>query len=169
MARSFKSLSKKGQKMRIVKDAIAQIKAKIVIPNEGIYFNIPEFVDNDFLPVKRGTDLQQLLQSGRQCEACAKGSLFAACVLNVDEVRVGEKMRKEKFQKEKLEKWFSALELDMVEVAFEGVIIWDSTGKLFDSKEEKECIRFHARYDDYPKKRLLKILENILKYGEFKP
>lgn len=167
--KKFKDLTIKGQKMRIVRDAILQIEKGIVTPKQGSYMNL-----NYFGKLK---DFQKILQLGEKytCEACAKGSLFASCVLNTDKVKVGkDAIDFEGFQKKKLSKWFSKGELDMIETAFEGAVVEDSDGILRGSgdtihgltKIADKCIKFYQKYGNSTR-RLLAILKDIQKHGSF--
>lgn len=161
MLKDFEELSIPLQKRRIVKDAITQIRAGIIVPAQGDYFTL--LSNSEF------KDLQKILKLKQEetCEACAKGTLFAACVLNVNKVKKNEAIGDEKFQKRKLKKWFSPLELDMIETAFEGEEIVDSTNKITPEMREA-CVNFGEEFYD-PKERLLAILENILENKVFKP
>lgn len=170
--KQFKDLSLKGQKMRIVRDAIAQIKIGKIIPDQGTYFvlnDIPDYKD-----LKK-----ELTKTDNTCDACAKGALFAACVINVNKVKVDDGTNSNYFQVRKLKKWFSEGELDLIETAFEGAVIYDSNNELYTGEEDcwgnpaytelgQRAIEFGENYDN-TEDRLLAILENILKHGTFKP
>lgn len=167
---TFNKLTKQKQRTRIVKDAIAQINIGTLKVKPQEYFNIPSM---GWLPGEDVKDLKQLLEGGTGCECCAKGSLFAACVLNVNKITTHDDLDDEPFQKSKLKKWFSELELDMIETAFELDVITDSSRKLTNSEWEAtdlgvSCIKFGKQFRT-PKKRLLSILKNILKNGKFAP
>jgi hypothetical protein len=176
MKKKFEDLkSKRAQKMRIVQDAIDQIKLGVIIVTQGTYF---EFEDSYL----GGTDhpkfsLQKKLKQGEVCECCAKGALFAACVIETNKVNSHQPYTEGSFQKKKLEKWFSPLELDTIETAFEKIVVVDSENVL--EKENKygdsiptalgkKVIKFGRKYLDN-EKRLLAILKNIKLNGSFKP
>jgi hypothetical protein len=168
--KKFNDLTLKGQKMRIVKDAIAQIKNKVIIPTEGDYMILNYHGDL--------IDIQKILKLKKKdtCQACAKGSIFAACVLNTNKVNRKDEFDSEWFQKAKLSKWFSALELDMIETAFETSVVKDSTGSLetagfytnYRTELGDKCVAFGEKYKT-SRGRLLGILNNVLKNGSFKP
>jgi hypothetical protein len=165
--KKFEELSIPLQKKRIVRDAIAQIQAGVIVPTEGEYFYLPD--------THGEKDLQTILKRGETytCEACAKGSLFASCVISTNEVSTRDSLGSESFQSNKLKKWFSYLELDMIETAFEKEIITDNEGALRneygnENTLAKSCVRFGKRFKS-DKNRLLAILNNILKNGTFKP
>lgn len=132
--KQFKDLTLKGQKIRIVKDAISQIKIGKILPSMGDYFSV--------LEEWKTNDLQKELLGDNKCEACAKGSLFAACVINVDKVKISDPLNSNSFQVRKLKKWFPKNELDLIEAAFELEDIW--YGK--NDADLKKAIRFGKRF-----------------------
>ncbi len=167
--KKFKDLTLRGQKMRIVKDAIEQIKTCVVIPRTGVYLDNLEIKYDNFWESEVTGSLQKLLQRDDfTCEACAKGSLFAACVLNVNRVDVDADISNESFQKSKLKKWFSVEELDTIETAFECRVVMDDPYETTPTELGRKAIKFGKRYHT-DKKRLLAILNNILKNRSFKP
>lgn len=164
----FEELTIPQQKKRIVKDAISQIIINNIEPTEGTYLRF-----NSFPNLKES--LQHTISSGEnKCTACAKGAIFASCVLNVNKVYGKDPYGEEYFMKKKLIKWFTPLELDMIETAFEMGVISDDENKLehpdsFDLYDLGEkCIKFGERYKN-PKNRLLAILNNILENKVFTP
>jgi hypothetical protein len=182
--KKFEELTIPMQKKRIVRDAIQQINIGLFIPKNGHYFS---FVEGNWIVEDMTKDIQSALVEGHRCTCCAKGGLFAACVLNVDKVNFKHSFTSESFQKNKLKKWFTPLELDMIETAFEKRVITDSTGNLQDIKTlysnpytflnstrryktalANKCIAFgkqHKKASD----RLLAILNNILVNKVFTP
>lgn len=92
--------------------------------------------------------------------------------MNVNKVTNKDFFYYECFQKDKLKKWFSAKELDTIETAFEMDVIGDSTDSLNGirdlTKLAKDAIKFGKKYKTN-ELRLLGILKNIIKYGEFTP
>lgn len=172
--KKFAELTPKNQKMQIVKDAIAQIKTKQIKASRGTYVELLNFNTHTQAP----TSLQSLLSDGQKCECCAKGALFLSCVSSVNRVKTGEDFRDDDI-KRRLKKWFTVLELDMIEAAFERSVVNDDTGKLetysgfwyemyTPTNLGRACIAFGKRYES-DKNRLIAILENILQNGEFKP
>jgi len=184
--KAFKELTVRGQKMRIVRDAISQIQKKVIVPKNGDYLTLTDNKSiqerDDYFFSRKARNIQKILLKGQPntCQACAKGSLFASCVISTNNVyTIKHEYDDEKFQKKKLHKWFSDLELDMIETAFEERVIADSERKLakyngYGEKTERKtelgikCSKFGKLYKK-PDKRLLAILENILKNGSFKP
>jgi hypothetical protein len=172
----FEQLDKQAQKRRIVLDAIEQINLGVIISSLGDYFIINKRpIDPDY----EEYNLQTLIRNGKKCHCCAKGTLFAACVLNVNDVYIDkDRYNYESFQKQKLLPWFSALELDMIETAFERMVVHDTTDKLTENIEEQginrktelaiACEKFGGNYSTATE-RMLGILNNILEYGTFTP
>jgi hypothetical protein len=172
--KQFKDLTIMGQKMRIVRDAISQIKNGRIKIDTGSYFNVDDDTFDRWTD-SGSRDLQSYLLQDKPnlCECCAKGALFASCVIITDKVSISDNYADEQFQKSKLKKWFGPLELDMIEAAFERKVFNDSANRLEDGYGDYTllaltCIRFGRNYKN-KKKRLLAILENILKNGSFKP
>lgn len=170
--KSFEELTIQEQKMRIVEDAIIQIKNKNFHPANGYgYLRI------NFEHQEKNISLKDILGTvdGR-CTCCAKGAIFAACVINVNEVKSWDLYNDEQFQKKKLKTWFGPLELDTIETAFEGDVIEDSTSSLsmtcpesyrhYNSEIANRAIEFGLKYNE-PEERLLAILDNILENGSF--
>lgn len=163
----FEELTIPQQKKRIVRDAIAQINSKNIEPTEG------EYLAFEIYP-KRKQSLQDIIASGNnQCTACAKGAIFASCVLNVNKVYGKDSFNQEYFMKNKLTTWFTPLELDMIEAAFEVCVVTNDNGLLEDknynlTKLGKKCIKFGGKYKNTTN-RLLAILNNILENKVFTP
>jgi hypothetical protein len=170
--KKFEDSSLKAQKNRIIKDAIKQIEMGMVIPASK-YMSFSGL--NVYMVEK---SLQKTLEK-HKCEACAKGSLFASCVINVNKVSTFDPFNSEHFQSEKLGKWFTQLELDMIETAFELDVITDSLRYLSTpggnkSILAKECTSFGRNSckgikKDRQKVRLIAILNNVLEHGQFNP
>ncbi len=154
--KKFDKLPIEEQKMQIVRDAIAQIQAGKITVRSGIYLRVND--NGEGKKLKRSENLKDSMKKRTfKCEGCAKGAIFAACVLEVNDVYGKDKYQDESFQSSKLRPWFSKKEIDLIEYTFEG---W--------SNERSESYRFFRRYKD-PKERLLAILNNILENGKFLP
>lgn len=155
--KKFEDLSMADQKIKIVKDAIKQIKLGKILVTTGVYMRIT----NNGSGRRRISDtksLKTLIEKPEfKCEACAKGALFASCVLETNEVYGNDIYNTEGFQSDKLRPWFSKKELDNIEGTFEG---WANKGT--------KSLIFHEKYTN-SKTRLLAILNNILKNKTFKP
>ena len=173
MAKKFETYSLQTQKKKIVEDAILQIQLKKYKPKEGVYFRLEsiskqhELLSNPVIKLAKTDSLQEsILSQDTQCTVCAKGGLFASCVAKTNQV-YGYKSS-EPFMKKKLSTWFKALELDMIEASFEGCRMVDSTKQIGYGSNLDKCLKFYAKYKT-DKGRMLAILNNILKNGEFKP
>jgi len=120
----FNALSKSEKRIAIAKDALVQIKTKKIIATNGHYLSILSGFKNE-------DSLQKKIDSkGFSCQCCAKGALFISCVRQVNQVNMTDNWSDERFQKSKSKDYFSVLQLDMIETAFEGQLIQDSTGEL---------------------------------------
>lgn len=156
--------------MIIVQDAIAQIKSGVVTPSDrGKYFILNWVPDS----LKADTDLQKILVNGGACEACALGVIFAEAVILTNGVKTNDDTNSHYFQLGKLLKWFSEKELDMIETAYEGHVINDSSTVLLDpsffyTKLAMKCMDFGRKYET-SEDRMVGILKNILKHQKFTP
>lgn len=169
----FEFLSIKQQKKRIVKDAIKQIEIENFKPKCKVYISFKNYIFSN-------EDLKSVIKSKKNpCKCCAKGAIFASCVMSINKVKAGDDFHSESFIKRKLIKWFGELELDMIETAFEKRVIADTTCSLLISKDglyngydntdiAKKCIKFGRLYKE-DKERMIAILKNILKNETFKP
>lgn len=174
----FEALSVGRQRTRIIKDAISQINTNKFKIRQGRYMISLDSEGNDdsYGPPR---DLQTLLlrkDNTPVCQVCAKGALFASCVINTDKVKTSQEFEQEKFLKGKLSTWFSDKELDMIETAFEKRPIVDNNrvifiyrgGAKYKTELGKKCVEFGKKYKK-PTDRLLAILNNVLENGTFKP
>lgn len=175
------------QKARVVaKDAILQIKSRKFQPAH--FYLIMDFKSDVEITEDCKLDVKENLDKFK-CQGCAKGALFLSHV---------ERFNKEKVEVSHSNTWcfpsvnvisepdvnnkiysrmkgiFTKLNLDMIECAYEKRVVNDRDRKLGSSEEKKEtelaksCIKFGKAYRS-DKQRMLAILENIAKYGEFRP
>lgn len=179
--KKFKDLTLKGQKMRIVRDAITQIEMGNWTADPVTYLEFTgdlvddlEYYEMQDKVIEENLDLQKVLKSGATCDVCAKGALFASCVLITNKVKGSDEFMEEDFQSHKLKKWFKQGELNAIEAAFEGRVVTDNNSKLENENYDlsvlgEKCLKFYKKYRNSPKKRMLAILKNILDNGEFTP
>ena len=163
---AFNALSVKEQRIWIIRDALKQIKNGKFIPTQGTYL---EHVFDDENTDFTDKSLQVELVAAEECECCAKGALFASCVLNNNKVKTSINYTESPFIAKKLKKWFSSEELDMMEIAFE--VDDEVGGSTFYIKHPAladACLNFGDRFDS-SEERLVEILKNTLKYGQFDP
>jgi hypothetical protein len=113
-------------RVQIAKDVIAQLDDKRAIASPGAYL---KFIDNIFMPEDRRTELQDVIKDKR-CEVCAVGALFVSAIDQYDNYNVenckntygGLIIGVYGFSMfSYLKKYFSAIQLSMIESAFEGV------------------------------------------------
>lgn len=170
---NFNKLTVKEQRLKIVEDAITQIRKQLFRPTRGKYLTFGEAVRNE-------ESLKDIMEQEHVvCECCAIGAIFAACVLSVNEVYGRDDYNDGDFESKKLEKWFEAEQLDLIEFAFEGLPVRDTNHKLVNpgaalvdrtpyTEIGNKARAFFLKYCD-DKKRMLAILNNILENdGEFK-
>lgn len=155
--KKFKDLSKIDQKLAIVKDAIKQIKIGKTIVTTGVYMEVVDNGEGSSLVDDKDNLKKLIKRPDFICQACAKGALFAACVLETNEVYGNNHYSLESFQSHKLKPWFKRGEIDLIEETFEG---WGD--------KESASFKFYKKYKN-PKTRLLAILNNILENKEFSP
>lgn len=159
-------LSKKAKRIRIAEDVLMQLDSGKFIASGGyfnIYYNVNEYSDR--------TQVQTLLKdesNGVRCTGCAKGAIFAAMVLETNSLTLKRSFSMVSSTmldtKNLLE--FTRNQLDLIETAYEGVVITQTNRDLDNSPAKKEAIRFNNRYNDTVKIRekcLRGIMRNIIK------
>jgi hypothetical protein len=159
--KAFNALSRKDQRILILKDALRQIKIGKFKPTNGTYLEVEGF----------NSSLQVNLIEASKCDCCAKGAIFSSCVLNSNKVSSAEDYNDDSFVSKKLAKWFTRKELDMMEAAFElRADIGDTFNEYTDKIEElgEACVKFGEKYPS-SSERLVAILKNTLKFGKFDP
>jgi hypothetical protein len=118
--KKFDELSKPEQRVEICKDVIARIKAKLVVPTYGSFWD----------SVVQGAPENSLQTqiNNSTCSVCAKGALFCGWVGNFNKVTVEEfnegcfleNVEELKRVSPELVKLFGEKMLDNIEAAFEG-------------------------------------------------
>ena len=162
----FKKLSPSQRRVRIAKDVIELLsKKKITAAHQG-YFLVRERKNSFMNSLDYIDDEHQLHEviESNHCEVCALGGMLAATVLRTDGFSASNSV--DGFQvKLKLKEHFDAAQLELIESTFE-----ESTGFMTRtlSLEEEEKIFSFCKENSTPKKRLIKIMENIIENdGEF--
>lgn len=168
----FSKLTKAEKRVAIAKDVLAQVKIQTIFPVQGNYIEIDEIKGNFDSDVQ----VNSLIKDKKiSCNCCMKGSLFMAHVnktnhLTLDDLDSHGHSNNESMY-ERLDKIFTQEQLDLMECAFEGDLISDSTGKL-SSKEDlinKAYDNFFIQYNDETE-RLIAICKNLIKNkGTFIP
>lgn len=138
---AFKRLKPAQQRVRIAKDVLKQLDLKKIIPKEGTYVSLGgEGLFKKGGAVKQG-DLQSILcgKDVESCHVCALGSVFVGAVRLADEVRSNVLYNGEEhvggdayepiyarrlsasgvFVRDYLSRFFTDLELDVMESYFE--------------------------------------------------
>lgn len=196
--KEFQKASPSRKRILIAKDVIKHIQSGKIEPKATIYYKAvdPEFsnyedVFDEFQEYKKqcelpkGIDAQQILKKPTvECQACALGSMFISDIIRNDAFSVKKMDGERDSAAKRLSKHFSQLQLDMIEMAFEGRNIGDND-KLSDRNSlfggwtdlGAKCVAFYNQFpkdrfgqDSNATKRLVAIMNNIIENkGEFKP
>lgn len=176
----FWTLTKAEKRIAIAKDIIKQIKAKMIIPESGIYI-VPR--KNRFLEEDKQLDEYF---SKTPCGACALGACFIGIVDAGDKLKVSDILTLNDYStrftmsdldmsskwRDELRRIFSPLQLSMIESAFEKTTMKDdedrgrSANRLIDDNRRtiRASVAFGMNYRR-DKERLLEICKNIIKNG----
>lgn len=149
--RRFKAMTKARKRVAIAKDTIEALNARKIVAKCGVYLAHDAELNGDKLP------------NDYACKACALGSMFVGLTTRVKDLSVkGHQCRSH--ITEDLSKYFSDIQLDMVESAFEQREMgWAHSYKTRPAKE------FGNKYSDSDD-RLRAIMQNIIdNNGTFKP
>lgn len=184
----FENLSKDDQRRTLAKDCLAQIEAKEFKIDTRSYINVR--VNEKFLKANIGKQVNKIIPE-LKCEVCAKGALFLSHINRFNDCKIADESEHflagiDELQNDdetapiykRLRGIFSALQLDMIETAFEQRVCEDSTKKLslyyndgwrdpYPSRLGQKCRDFSKL--ENPTQRLKEILENIIINGKFKP
>ena len=161
------------KRVRIASDAIAQIKAKKLIPEHHGYCTIDSYTSYD-------TQLNQAIKANSvRCEVCALGSLLVADVIKNNHLTVGEADACDFDQiNSRLANIFDTKTLVILEYLYEHTnagVLSDSldydccySGITFTDKEIALYNYYSEILPEDPKDRLLILLQNIVRNdGEF--
>jgi hypothetical protein len=143
----------KGKRLRIVRDALLQMKLKKIVVTTGVYVDA---VSDDF--VSSNTLIGKFLKSSKKakCEACALGSMLCGLTRSNGDFPLGIGG-----PHDELSKYFDRDNLRLIETAFEGSVI---EGNIEDDDTLEACLRFYRKYPS-AHQRLTAIFKNMLKNG----
>lgn len=180
-----KKKTKVERRIAIIKDAIAQLKARRYRAVSGSYIVLPKFITDVASkdPLASAQKLFSKLSSTRFCEVCAKGSLFISLVNRENELPACEIPRNDHAITTRLTEGglFSSKNIALVEIFYES---WNvnryadhKTGSIVQfSKREAKLLNSKVEALDRKyivnsrEAKLLYILRNMLKNkGVFKP
>ena len=171
-----KSMTEAEKRVVIAHDCIIRIHAEQFKPCRNKFFaNLEDFKsyddDSNTKSIKETINNSEIVPT---CEVCAKGGLFLSIIGRVNNFTFGEVWGDNDIDSDEhaeLLNFFSARQLALIELAFEGeqYIDYDEDGEPIDfsTKKENKAIKF---YDSYEKSnnRLIAICENIINNnGEF--
>ena len=143
----LKKMPKAQARVEIAKDVIAAVKAQRLVPTRGHYVVFDEPVTGE---------LRQELANIKSCQVCALGALMVAKVARTNKCDLFNEISLSRDETTShLIEFFSDDELDEIEQAFEGVVVYDQ--------------KYWFKYPD-DSDRLIAIMKNIIKNnGTFKP
>lgn len=182
--RSFSSLTPAGQRVRIARDVLKRLDEGTV-SSLGGYFRLMVLrgaVDRDapFRP-----QLKRLVGESGACSACAIGALFVSSIMLQNHSSARELGLKDQSQGWTGEQMltasrcaiarrlresgsFSAMQLQLIETAFEGFNITDSP--RLDDDQHARVRKFYSKHAASPDRRMAAIMRNIVENrGEFIP
>ena len=171
---TFEALSDKDKRISLANDVLRMLEAKKIQAEYCTYLRPSDSMRRTDLG---NPDSFSALKASPSCHVCALGGLFLAGITHkpyeIDSNSVG-------FGKpiaDYLSTFFSPLQIWKIETAFEADAIWqipqmpeedsdDWTTRH--NREVQASIKFALDYED-PTERLIAIMNNIVKYGEFIP
>jgi hypothetical protein len=175
--RRFALMSDENKRRAVARDVIQQIEAKRFIAEQGTYLSVTglkainlfekahEENDDDALE----TPLDSVLAKAESCHVCGIGSLFVAAVERGDACTLGDMSghNDDDYLREYLGDFFSDQQLFLIEAAFEGHTVNDAPDgvKSWDTSNATNYVRGIHNENE----RLLAIMRNIVKNGEFDP
>lgn len=170
----FAKMPANEQRVAIAKDAIMLLNNRHANATPLTYFEIKYDGDGEvFMDKQLNEHLGDVT-----CDVCAKGVLLLSHIARFDNFSIGYCGRSSVgngFIFSRIGSIFKTDQLDMIESAFEGSVIEDSSGSLLSemghiaNEKGRLCIAFGEQYDDNTE-RLLAILQNIIDNdGEFVP
>ncbi len=167
--KTFAKLTKSEKRIQIAKDVLRHIKTKRIAPANCV------IVERDLLLNNSGKELQKVFEKAKGCEACAVGSLFLSLIDRENECLINDKVcgfnrsgdfKLRDYSLQRLSKYFDKKQIFVIENAFE-------SGSGMFSKRTKIGKRYFDLFDvqyteSYSTFRLVAIMLNIIKNGEFK-
>lgn len=171
----FAKMTKKEQRISIAKDVLAQIRAKRIIAQTGVYFQPARGYEHRTKRVDMQKPVAETLATVESCQACALGSLFACAAdvvpsLKVVDTYVGQTLQnwthddsvRTTFRQQDtfkaLTPFFSEAQLHMIECAFETAVVSGNIRR----PQRGQCERFNEGISS-PKTRLRRIMNNIIR------
>jgi len=156
----FKKLSKEEQIVEIAKDTIERIRLGQILATTGSFFNWMTYPHIKNSKVKQ---FKTLINSNlEECRVCAKGALFCSYVGRVNKFKTQDVDDYNDFDNtnhKKLLEIFTIEQLDLIEIAFEGV---SYLNKCEDDLLIEKAEEFYDNYDNNSEVRLLNICENLI-------
>jgi hypothetical protein len=173
--KEFAAADAPGKRRLLAQDVLNLMDAGIFYANHGAFWGFTQI--HRILHPNDSVQEKILDGSITSCDCCALGALFLSCTLYNNQFTYGEKSslaalghnitRGDGF-KNKFEQVFTVRNLIQIELAFEqgkGYFDCDDRG---DYEWKMDAISFGKRYDN-PESRMIAIMENIVKHGEFRP
>jgi len=170
----WKSATKAERKILVAKDVLAQIKKGKFVAKSQMWAGIPISEEES---EKETLDTQKVLLNAKKCECCAIGSVMLSCIAfkNSHQSKRGlqylgsyamiRKVYLEDIPEDlsTLKGVFSKKEIREMEMAFE----CGAGANIPDDIRERKISQMYEDMSD--KTRLIKIMENVIEHGGFKP
>ena len=169
--KEFEAMTNVQKRVQIAKDCIARIKCGQLQPSTGRLY---DFEDND--KDSYSNNIKDFINTKETiCQTCAKGGLFMSYIGRVNSLDFSDISRDHKLngtEMQKLQEIFTARQLDLIELVFEGVDNgWSGylTPRITPTKDFSESImtKVGDLYNKYPvhEDRVLYVLNNIIDNG----
>jgi hypothetical protein len=171
VTKPFSKLTKAEKRVAIAKDVLAQIELETIYPTQGTYIGN---IDTNYTGDECKVQVNSLMKKKDfSCDCCAKGALFMSHVNKTNHLTLQDLYTGggNNHVYERLGSIFSIQQLDLIECAFEGDLINDTSNNLRGTPEVERAIDFVAN-NGYESTNdvLIGICENIIKNkGTFIP
>ncbi len=129
---AFKKMSLPRKRVRIARDVLEALDARLLKATNGIYFENDD-IDDKVDARNDKKELRDLFKGMKSCDVCALGAAFVCVVKRIDQIKVGDlaarpkdpddtyrTVNNPKKMRSYLDRYFSAQQLRDIENAFEG-------------------------------------------------
>lgn len=192
----FEALDKPGKRVYIAKDVLAQLAAKKIVASPGTYlagkvklptikeereeysYDSHGYEKRSVKVVNPDTEVQDIVEKMKTCNACALGTVFVCAVRIADDLKIGDMPIEDEVTDsiefdgmsmyKYLGQFFSEAQLELIESAFECRVMGDGgEGRRDDAN--RDAADYGTNFMQ-PKDRMVAIMKNIIKNkGFFKP
>lgn len=154
--KTFSEMTRLEKRIEIAKDVIASVHSKKYVAEQNTYLSLSSRTESciDYT-------LDNIKQPHVICNVCAIGSMFVSDVLKTDKLKKSFGFHHSSMVKT-LSNIYSERELRILEMCFEGNDVHDMFVEENETQLRKDARNFRGQFNT-PRKRLLGIMENIVK------